>query len=62
LGNAVESINPSYILSGNQVAINIDRNLNALVAHLLLNICRRNADLNQQRAESVAQIVKAKLP
>ncbi len=42
--------------------VNIDCHLDAAVAHLLLNVGGRDAGLNQQRAEGLAQIVKAEFP
>jgi hypothetical protein len=61
-GSAVESVDPSNIFPGNQVTVNIDCHLDAAVAHLLLNMGGRDAGLNQQRAESVAQVMKAEFP
>jgi hypothetical protein len=61
-GSAIQSVNPSYVFSGNQVAISVNCDLNATVPHLLLNVGRRNSGLNQQGSERVAQIMKAEFP
>lgn len=43
------------------MTVDINRDLDTPVPHLLLDVCRRNAGLNQERAERVAQIVEPEL-
>jgi len=44
------------------IKVYVDGDLDAAVAHLLLNVGGRDAGLNQQRAEGVAQVLKAEFP
>jgi hypothetical protein len=44
------------------MAVHVDSDLNAPVAHLLLNVGGGNASLNQQRAERMTQVVKPEFP
>lgn len=56
----VKGIYPRHILAGDQVAIDIDCDLNASVPHLFLDVGGRDAGLDQKRAESALRMCSSR--
>ena len=57
--NRVQPVHEGHVGTGNQVPINIDRDLNAAVPHLLLHVGERGSSLDEQRSERVAKVMKS---
>ena len=57
--NRVQPVHEGHVGTGNQVPINIDRDLNAAVPHLLLHVGERGSSLDEERSERMAKIMQA---
>jgi hypothetical protein len=59
---AVQSIHPRDVCSRHEMTVNVDRDLNGAVAHLILHVSQAGAILNERRTVGVPSVVKSEHP